>query len=440
MLAAGLVGFTANAGRAELLINEIYYDPGGGGLDERDEYIELRGTPLMSLADHYLIFIEGEDNMFGTGSAGVIENIFDLGIADGGGPASIGSNGFLTLRQKDSLYHVAVGTTDLVNAGPDIPPFAAYPGYGTGVDDGDPNTQDNFSTIGASDLPTPPSPVGEGKVENGGWTAMLIHNESGKPPELGTDLDEGNDGLDVPIGQEGWIILDSIGVFNEFNEAEFGRLYAQVNFGAEPTENVEEGALYMSLDFELEYVGRWGNSTGQSLDDWHASNLTDNPGSGSLGVTTAPDGAPDFRQSCKDDPAACHPANDGDPTTPAPDIMPVESSQGVRYGTKLVNTLGAPNYLPGDYNKDGYVTAADYVVWRNSVGQTADEENHHAADGNLDFVVDELDYEFWVDHFGLPGAVSQVAAGQSGAVPELATVQLFGCVLFGLLAASRRCR
>ena len=130
---------------------------------------------------------------------------------------------------------------------------------------------------------------------------------------MGVDLDtcseEGvtcNDGLDHPHGQEGWEVLDAIGVFSEFFEADFGRLYAQVNFGAEDpldppvTPRVEEGAEYLRVEHEVEYVGRWGNSTGQTLDDWHASNLTDNTGSGSYGVTGAPDGAPDWRQSCID--------------------------------------------------------------------------------------------------------------------------------------------
>lgn len=69
-------------------------DPGGSGEDEVDEYIELRGTPSMSLDDHYLIFIENEDTPQKDGEAGEIDNIFDLnGVA-------LGTNGFLTLRQK----------------------------------------------------------------------------------------------------------------------------------------------------------------------------------------------------------------------------------------------------------------------------------------------------------------------------------------------------
>ena len=165
---------------AELYINEIFFDPGGGGDDTKDEYIELRGTPSMSLADHYLIVVESEDNAGGTGAAGEIENIFDFNVADGGNPASIGSNGFLTIRQKYSRYNVASGTTDLVNSGPDIPPPVPFlpptnPGYGSGQN----------STIGASDTPTAGSADPEGKLENSGWTAMLIRHDFWRRPGFG---------------------------------------------------------------------------------------------------------------------------------------------------------------------------------------------------------------------------------------------------------------
>ncbi len=53
--------------------------------------------------------------------------------------------------------------------------------------------------------------------------------------------------------------------------------------------------------------------------------------------------------------------------------------------------------LEGDYNQDGVVNAADYTVWRNSLGETG---NGLAADGNRDGTVNQLDYEMWRDNFG----------------------------------------
>jgi len=52
--------------------------------------------------------------------------------------------------------------------------------------------------------------------------------------------------------------------------------------------------------------------------------------------------------------------------------------------------------IPGDYNLDGTVDAADEVVWRNAKDSTTDLR----ADGNRDGRVDEADYELWKANFG----------------------------------------
>ncbi|HJQ81206.1 MAG TPA: hypothetical protein VJ828_14695, partial [Lacipirellulaceae bacterium] len=58
--------------------------------------------------------------------------------------------------------------------------------------------------------------------------------------------------------------------------------------------------------------------------------------------------------------------------------------------------------LAGDYNANGAVDAADYVVWRKTSGQSGVRP---AADGTgptgaPDGVVDELDYQLWRANFG----------------------------------------
>ena len=60
------------------------------------------------------------------------------------------------------------------------------------------------------------------------------------------------------------------------------------------------------------------------------------------------------------------------------------------------------NPLPGDYNFNGVVDAADYSVWRDTVGSTNDlrADGSGAAAGVPDGVVDELDYDFWKANFG----------------------------------------
>ena len=50
----------------------------------------------------------------------------------------------------------------------------------------------------------------------------------------------------------------------------------------------------------------------------------------------------------------------------------------------------------GDYNGNGVVDAADYTLWRDTLGSQLDLR----ADGNGDGMVDEADYVFWNDRFG----------------------------------------
>ena len=68
-----------------------------------------------------------------------------------------------------------------------------------------------------------------------------------------------------------------------------------------------------------------------------------------------------------------------------------------------------PPTLPGDYNQNGEVDAADYIVWRKTLGATGLPVNS-GADGDGDGEVTQADYQVWRGHFGetlpLPGAGS----------------------------------
>jgi GH35 family endo-1,4-beta-xylanase len=78
----------------------------------------------------------------------------------------------------------------------------------------------------------------------------------------------------------------------------------------------------------------------------------------------------------------------------------------------------------GDYNSDGVVDAADYTVWRDTLGSTTDLR----ADGNGNGVIDNSDFDAWVARFG---NVYSSGAGSAAVVPEPPTVGLFllGCVV-----------
>lgn len=90
---------------------------------------------------------------------------------------------------------------------------------------------------------------------------------------------------------------------------------------------------------------------------------------------------------------------------------------------------------PGDYNGDGIVDAADYVVWRKTLGTTDDLR----ADGNGNFIIDTGDFAVWRSAFGtLYNFGSGAAVG--GSVPESGPSYfvIFGCVLFGSLPRRTR--
>lgn len=67
--------------------------------------------------------------------------------------------------------------------------------------------------------------------------------------------------------------------------------------------------------------------------------------------------------------------------------------------------------LAGDYNGDGFVDAADFLLWRGTLGST----QLLAADGNGNGVIDEGDYDVWRNNFG---AVRAGMAQAVAAVPE----------------------
>jgi hypothetical protein len=84
----------------------------------------------------------------------------------------------------------------------------------------------------------------------------------------------------------------------------------------------------------------------------------------------------------------------------------------------------APPMPTGDYNHDGVVDAADYTVWRDSLGSTT----HIAADGNGNGIIDAGDYTVWASHFGQTAGSGSFT---NGSVPEPATLVL---LLVGMLA------
>ncbi len=91
-----------------------------------------------------------------------------------------------------------------------------------------------------------------------------------------------------------------------------------------------------------------------------------------------------------------------------------------------------------DYNGDGTVDLADYVVWRDSLGQSGPSV---AADGNGNGIVDAADYTFWKQRFGTSVGLSNIVvsgAASAASIPEPATGWLVAIGLVALLPSVRR--
>jgi T5SS/PEP-CTERM-associated repeat protein len=105
--------------------------------------------------------------------------------------------------------------------------------------------------------------------------------------------------------------------------------------------------------------------------------------------------------------------------------------------TVLLSVLNIPL---GDYNQNGFVDAADYVVWRDTLGQMG---MGLAADGNHNGSIDAGDFDVWRGNFGKPAVGSGTAAnfppdespGAEFAVPEPVSITLW---LFALPLLRRR--
>jgi hypothetical protein len=83
--------------------------------------------------------------------------------------------------------------------------------------------------------------------------------------------------------------------------------------------------------------------------------------------------------------------------------------------------------LTGDYNLNGVVDAADYVVWRNTLGTTG--PLYAGADSSGNGIVDQADYLIWRANFGktlpLPASGSSATAATDATESKVPTPPLF---------------
>jgi hypothetical protein len=99
--------------------------------------------------------------------------------------------------------------------------------------------------------------------------------------------------------------------------------------------------------------------------------------------------------------------------------------------TTIVRTNAAAS---ADYNLNGVVDAADYVLWRKTLGNVVPVGT--GADGNRDGMINSPDYDLWRLHFGNPSGAGAGGSLSTNNIPEPA-----GCILItigALLAIAPR--
>ena len=103
--------------------------------------------------------------------------------------------------------------------------------------------------------------------------------------------------------------------------------------------------------------------------------------------------------------------------------------------TVLIDDVSIDAILPitSDFNGDGIVDAADYTVWRNSLG-TTELEPFTLGDANGDGAVDQLDYDIWKSQYGQ--VVSMLSASATVAPePSCLIAVIVGMICFWMSRA-----
>jgi hypothetical protein len=106
-----------------------------------------------------------------------------------------------------------------------------------------------------------------------------------------------------------------------------------------------------------------------------------------------------------------------------------------------ISTIVRTNFvaLTADYNHNGVVDMADYVLWRNTLNQNVTPGS--GADGNGNGVVDQADYGVWRANFGNgggPGAGSGSVSTSAVPEPVSALLLAIGAVVFCTSIRPRR--
>lgn len=200
--------------------------------------------------------------------------------------------------------------------------------------------------------------------------------------------------------------------------------------------NLSPASTNAYLDFDLDQNGKSYGESGASISELNAfaayveptvasppmvdgnGNLTlpTDSGLAALPIALSPDASGSFLISFEPDPrvtGVVYATGLAEPNDIA--LHPV-----AQHTTGLLSIIATA----GDYNTDGVVNAADYTVWRDTLG---DAGTALLADGSGNGLVDAADYQIWKNNFG---AISGTASAIFTSVPEPTSLVVFATILW----------
>jgi hypothetical protein len=103
-----------------------------------------------------------------------------------------------------------------------------------------------------------------------------------------------------------------------------------------------------------------------------------------------------------------------------------------------ITTIVRTNFVvpSADYNKNGIVDAADYIIWRKQDGTSVPP--YTGADGTGDGMVNQADYTFWRSRFGMPFGAGSGADLSTTPVPEPTSVIFIAIAAILIVAGALR--
>jgi len=113
--------------------------------------------------------------------------------------------------------------------------------------------------------------------------------------------------------------------------------------------------------------------------------------------------------------------------TPLQMFASLENPDGILAPELVIDFIPGAGPVAGDYNDNGTVDAADYVVWRATLGSTTNLGANGDDSGASMGVIDTADYAVWRANFGSTGGAGALLSG--AAVPEAASITLLGLAL-----------